>query len=408
VTADVERVVVLGGGLAGGTAAFALREAGFAGEVTLVGDEPHLPYERPPLSKAYLRGEEPAEKALVKAAGDYAEQDIALLRGRRALTIDRDGRSVELDDGRRLAYDRLILATGATPRRLAALDADLLGVHYLRTIDDADALRAAVATADRVVVVGGGWIGSEVAASLRQIGASVTLVTNLPNPLERVLGPEVAGAFGELHRERGVELVTGHVAGVVGTDRASGVRLSDGRILPADLVVAGVGVVPRLELALRAGLETSDGGVAVDDRLRSSDPAIFAAGDVAAAFNPRLGRRLRVEHWDNAKRQGRGAARNAIGLDEAYDRIPYFYSDQFDLGIEVRGLPDPADEVVVRGDPRTRTFLAFWLHDGRIAAALNANTWDAGKELATLVRQGATVDAGRLADLGVPIEAVAA
>jgi 3-phenylpropionate/trans-cinnamate dioxygenase ferredoxin reductase subunit len=408
VTASVGRVVVIGGGLAGGTAAFALREAGFDGGVTLVGDERHLPYERPPLSKGYLRGDDPAENAFVRAAGEYESSDIALIRGHRALTLDRGSRHVALDDGRRLSFDRLIMATGATPRRLAVANADLPGVHVLRTLDDADAIRSAIPSAERVAVVGGGWIGSEVAASLRQMGAGVTLVTNLPRPLERVLGAEIGESVAQLHRENGVEIVTGHVAAIVGDERAEGVRLSDGRTVAADLVVAGVGVVPRIELALRAGLETAEGGISVDQHLRTSDPAIFAAGDIAAAQHPRLGRRLRIEHWDNAKRQGRAAARNALGLEEPYDRMPYFFSDQFDLGIEVRGLPSSSDEVVIRGDLGARTFLAFWLAEGRVTAAMNANIWDAGKELGAMVREGTAVDRRRLADASLPMSPVAA
>jgi 3-phenylpropionate/trans-cinnamate dioxygenase ferredoxin reductase subunit len=357
----VDRVVVVGGGLAGGTAAFALREAGFTGSVSLVAEEPHVPYERPPLSKAYLRAEEGTDAFRVRPEAAYDDEGITLLRGRRALTVDRADRTVELDHGERLAYDRLILATGATPRTLAGAS-HLPGVLVLRTLDDADAIRSAAGTADRVVVVGGGWIGGEVAASLRQLGAHVTLVTNLARPLERVLGPQIGDVF----------------------------------------------VVPRIELARRAGLATAEGGVAVDDRLRSSDPAIYAAGDIAAAQHPRLDRRLRIEHWDNAKRQGRTAARNAIGFDEPYDRMPYFFSDQFDLGIEVRGLPLPGAGVVIRGDLASRTFVAVWLEGGRVVAALNANVWDAGKELSALVRQAAEVDPERLANRDVPMSLVAA
>ena len=403
----IDRVVIVGGGLAGGTAAFALREAGFAGSVTLVGDEPHHPYERPGLSKAYLRGEEPAEKLLVQPEADYAAQDVTLLSGRRAVIVDRADRLLELEDGGRLSYDRLILATGASPRTIGGAP-DLRGVHVLRTIEDADAIRAAVGSADRVVVVGGGWIGTEVAASLRQLGADVTLVTNLPRPLERVLGPEIGDVIAGIHRDRGVTLESGNVTGLVGDAQSTGVLLAGGRTVPADLVVIGVGVVPRIELAQRAGLEIVDGGVAVDDRLRSSDPAIYAAGDIAAAQHPRMGRRLRIEHWDNAKRQGRAAARNAIGLDEPYDRTPFFFSDQFDLGIEVRGLPGKGGEVVTRGDVASGKFLAFWLDDGRVTAALNANIWDAGKELGAIVRNGAVIDPERLADPGAPLTPVAA
>jgi 3-phenylpropionate/trans-cinnamate dioxygenase ferredoxin reductase subunit len=404
----MDRIIVIGGSLAGATAAFALRESGFTGQLTLIGEERHLPYERPPLSKGYLRGEEPAENALVRPAADYETHDITLVTGHRAVTIDRDTRTVELDDDRHLRYDGLILATGASPRRLSATRAYLPGVHYLRTLDHADAIRTAAASASRIVVIGGGWIGSEVAASLRQMDRPVTLVTNLQLPLERVLGEEVAEVYAALHLSHGVEIVAGHVMALVGDDRVTGVRLVNGRVLPADLVVAGVGAMPRSGLALRAGLTMAEGAVAVDEQLRSSDPAIFAAGDVAAAQHPRYGERIRVEHWDNAREQGRAAARNLLGAAEPYDRTPYFYSDQYDLGMEYRGRAVEWDRVVLRGDPAKREFLAFWLNRGRVVAAMNANVWDVGDDLAALVDAGARVAPDRLADDGVPILAAAA
>jgi 3-phenylpropionate/trans-cinnamate dioxygenase ferredoxin reductase subunit len=381
----VDRVVIIGAGLAGASAAFALREAGFEGAVTLLGDERHQPYERPPLSKGYLRGEEPAEKAHVRPAVDYADASIALRLGAHAVTIDRTDHQVRLADGSQLPYDRLLLATGASARNLPVPGADLPGVMTLRTLDDADAIRTAAARAEQVVVVGGGWIGSEVAASLRQLGHHVMLIINGSVPLERVLGREVGAIYGQLHRDNGVELRPGRVTGIEGTKRVTGVRLDRGTVLPAQLVVAGVGAVPRLELARRAGLAIAGDGVAVDDQLRTSDDAIFAAGDIAAAWHPRYQRRLRVEHWDNAREQGAAAARNLLGAGEPYARVPYFYSDQFDLGMEYRGHAPAWDEVVIRGDTERREFLAFWIADGRVVAAMNANLWDAADSLADLV-----------------------
>ena len=398
-----DSVLIVGGGLAGATAAFALRDGGFAGRVTVVGDEQSLPYERPPLSKGYLRNEEPFEKFRVRPLGDYESAGIDLVRGRRAVTLDAHARRVTLDDGWQIGFDALLLATGSRSRHLGATSAYLPGVHYLRTLEDADGLRAAAETATAIVVIGGGWIGSEVAASLRQLGHGVTLVSNLRRPLERVLGPEIADVYRALHEEHGVEIRHGHVAGIEGDARAEGVRLADGQVLPADLVVAGVGAVPRIELATRGGLETIEGGVKTDAHLRTSAPSIFAAGDIAAAWHPRYERHLRVEHWDNAMRQGRAAAANIMGAGDAYERIPYFYSDQFDLGMEYRGLATSWDRVVVRGDLSAREFHAFWLSGGRVVAAMNANLWDDGEELERIVESGSPVDGHRLADPTVPL-----
>jgi NADPH-dependent 2,4-dienoyl-CoA reductase/sulfur reductase-like enzyme len=277
----------------------------------------------------------------------------------------------------------------------------------LRDAPDADAIRVAAAAARRIAVVGGGWIGSEVAASLRQIGHDVTLISNMGRPLERVLGPEVAAVYAGLHASHGVRLVHGHVAGLDGSAGVEAVRLSDGQVVPADLVVAGVGAAPRIALALRARLATVEGAVAVDERLRSSAPDVYAAGDVAAAWHPRYGRHLRVEHWDTAIRQGRTAAANMLGAAETYARTPYFYSDQFDLGMEYRGLATAWDEVVLRGNLETREFDAFWLAGGRVVAAMNANRWDDGGALRRLVDAEAHVDPARLADVASPLEVAA-
>lgn len=398
-----DTVVIVGGGLAGANAAFALREREYAGRVVLIGDEAEPPYERPPLSKDYLRGEKPVTETHARPLADYESGGIELLRGRRAVTLDPASRQLNLDDGSNLRYDALLLATGAAPRRLSATNAHLAGVHYLRTIADADALREAAARASAIAVIGGGWIGSEVAASLRQLGHDVTLISNLPRPLERVLGPEVAEVYREVHVEHGVRLEHGHVAGIEGDSRVSGVRLSDGRRIAADLVVVGVGAAPRIELATRAGLETREGAIVTDEYLRTSVPTIYAAGDVASAFHPRFGRHLRVEHWDNAIRQGKAAAANILGAAEPYARMPYFYSDQFELGMEYRGLAAEWGRVVIRGDVAARAFHAFWIADSRVIAAMNVNLWDNGKALRRLVESDERVDPDRLADPSVPL-----
>jgi len=396
-------VVIVGGGLAGATAAFALRDGGFDGRVVIVAEEDRPPYERPPLSKGYLRGESSITDAYVRPVADYETNGIELLLNRRAVTLDAPARRLNLADGQTLAYDALLLATGSAPRPLSRGRAFLRGVHLLRDASDADALRAAAATADRIAVVGGGWIGSEVAASLRQLGHEVTLVTGGSRPLERVLGPEVAQVYAELHAAHGVRLVHGTVVDLEGDTAVQAVVLEDGRRIDADLVVVGVGAVPRIKLALRAGLETVDGAVATDEYLRTSVSSIYAAGDVAAAWHPRYGRHLRVEHWDNAIRQGRAAAANMLGAAKPYARTPYFYSDQFDLGMEYRGHASAWDRVVLRGDPVKREFDAFWLADGRVVAAMNANRWDDGKALRRLVESEARIDPDRLADADTPL-----
>jgi 3-phenylpropionate/trans-cinnamate dioxygenase ferredoxin reductase subunit len=399
----LDSIVIAGGGLAGATAVFALREGGFDGRLTLVSQEETIPYERPPLSKGYLRGESTLDQAFVRPLADYAAHGIELLRGRRAVTLDPTIRQLTLDDGSNLTYDALLIATGAAPRHLGSTPVSLPGIHYLRNAEDADGIRTAAAIAKQIAVIGGGWIGSEVAASLRQLGHDVTLISVLPRPLERVLGPEVAEVYRQLHAEHGVRLVQGRVSSILGTQSVEEIRLTDGHCVPADLVVIGVGAVARLQLAMGAGLETTEGGIAVDEYLRTSIPSIYAAGDVAAAWHPRFGRHIRIEHWDNAIQQGKAAAANILGANEPYARTPYFYSDQFDLGMEYRGYAPQWGRVVVRGDLEARQFLAFWLADDRVVAAMNANVWDQGDDLQRLVESEERVDLALLSDPGVPL-----
>jgi 3-phenylpropionate/trans-cinnamate dioxygenase ferredoxin reductase subunit len=400
---SAQTFVIVGASLAGAKAAETLRTKGFTGRVVLIGEENQRPYERPLLSKDYLRGEKPADKLYVHDEGFYADSDIELITGTHVKSLNPGIHEITLSGGARIPYSRLLLATGATPRRLQLPGADLPGVHYLRRIGDADLLRAAITAADRVVVLGAGWIGSEVAACAAQMGAEVTLVAPESIPLERVLGPEVGSVYQELHTEHGIDLrLSTKIEAIVGTGAAQGVRTTNGSVIEGDLVVVGIGAAPRDELARDAGLSV-DNGIAVDEFLRTSATDIFAAGDVAATWNTRYNKRIRVEHWANALNQGPVAACNMLGQETAYTKVPYFYSDQYDLGMEYNGYASDWDRVVLRGDRAARQFLAFWLKDGRVMAALNANIWDQGDDLKALIRAGVKVDAGRLGDLSVPL-----
>lgn len=384
-------VVVVGGGLAGATVVTTLREEGFTGAVTLLGAEPHVPYERPPLSKGYLQGNDPRDGAFVHPREWYAARDVDLRTGTRAAALDRSAGAVVLDDGTRLAYDHAVLATGSQPRRLDVPGAGLAGVHYLRNLDDADALRAAFDAGPRVVVVGGGWIGLETAAAARGAGLAVTVLERGDVPLERVLGPAMGQVFADAHLRNGVRMRTGTaVAELVGEDGAvRGVRLADGELVPGELVIVGVGAVPDVHLATAAGLEVRD-GVVVDAHLRTADPRVLAVGDIAEAWHPFYGRHVRVEHWAAAGRHGAVAARTILGADAVDDRLPYFYTDQYDLGMEYVGLADADDEVVVRGGPDA--FIAFWVRDGRVRAGMNVNIWDVTERIEALIKRGGAVD----------------
>ena len=399
--------VIVGAGLAGAKAAETLRAEGFSGRLLLLGEEGERPYDRPPLSKAYLRGEADRGSLYLHQEGFYAANDIELRTRAAVGSIDVADRQVTLASGERIRYDRLLLATGATPRRLPLPGAELDGIHYLRSRRDADVLAAAAARARHIVVVGTGWIGSEAAASLRQLGRDVTLLGPDAAPLARVLGPEISRVYRDLHADHGVQLVLGtHVAGFRGSGRVEAVVTSDGRAIACDLVLVGAGAIPRTELAEAAGLPMRQ-GVLVNQRLETSAAGVYAAGDVVAAWHPRYRTYLHIEHWANALNGGPAAARNMLGIPTPYERLPYFYSDQYELGMEYSGLATAWDRVVFRGDPATRAFIAFWLQDGRVVAGMNANVWDVVQPIQALIRDGRPVDPERLADPDVPLDQVA-
>lgn len=399
--------VIVGASLAGAKAAETLRSEGFEGRVVLIGEEARRPYERPPLSKDYLRGDKAFDDAAVHAEGFYEEQQIDLRLSTAVTAIDTAGRSVSVGGDESIRYDALLLCTGAAPRRLRSPGTELDGVHYLRSVEDSDALRDAIKNATSVAVIGAGWIGAEVAASARQLGAEVSVIEMAAVPLERVLGAEVGAVFRDLHAAHGVKFRFGvGVESLKGSGRVEEVVLADGTTVAADVVVVGVGVTPRVELAEAAGIAVEN-GVLVDAHLASSTPGVYAAGDVANAFHPVYETRIRLEHWSSALNQGPAAARSMLGQDSTYDRTPYFFSDQYDLGMEYRGWATSWDRVVFRGDPSGGEFISFWLAGNRVLAAMNANIWDAGDALESLVRNRASVDPAALADPGTDLGALA-
>jgi 3-phenylpropionate/trans-cinnamate dioxygenase ferredoxin reductase subunit len=408
-TTDTTHLIV-GASLAGAKAAETLRAEGFDGPLILIGRESERPYERPPLSKEYLLGKAERDTIYVHPPQWYAEHDVDLRLGVTVAGLHPGPHEVSLADGSRTGYSKLLLATGSSPRRLTVPGADLGGVLYLRTVQDSDRLKAAFQDASRVAIIGGGWIGLETAAAARTAGAAVTVLERGELPLLRVLGREAAEVFADLHREHGVDLRCGvQVAEITGSNGiADGVRLADGSRVEADVIVAGIGITPNSQLAVEAGLETGN-GVVVDARLRSSDPDIYAAGDVATAFHPLLGKHIRVDHWYNALHQPQTAAKAMLGQDVAYDRVPYFYTDQYDLGMEYSGYVEPGgyDEVVFRGDVPRREFIAFWLSDGRVLAGMNVNIWDVNEAIRELIRAGRPVDKDALRDPEVPLESLA-
>ena len=411
-----ERFVIIGASLAGASAAAALREGGFDGTVELIGAEPQLPYNRPPLSKGYLRGQDRFEDQLVNPADYYAQHEVNLRLGVRATSVDPQRRVVSLERGEEVPYDRLLVATGGRNRSLTTPGADLPGIFQLRTVEDCDRIRAVARSGARAVVIGLGFIGSEVSASLRQMGLAVTAIEGQPVPLARVLGVEVGAVLGEIHREKGVELVMEDaVAAFEGAGRVERVRTKRGRILACDLVVAGIGIVPNSELLAGAGAAV-DNGVLVDALCRTSLPDVFAAGDVANHLHPLFGR-LRVEHWNNGFQQWRAATRTMLGGTQPYDYVHSFWSDQYEHLIEYVGFAARWDRVVFRGDPDSRKFLGFFLQDGTLRAAMGLNrggdpddpkTDGELKRVASLIRARVPVDPQRLADEGLELPRVAA
>ncbi len=400
--------LIVGASLCGAKAAETLREEGFGGRVILIGSETELPYERPPLSKGYLLGKEEKAVIYVHQEGWYAEHDVDLRRGVTVASVDPAGRTVTIADGETMAYDRLLLATGASPRRLNIPGADREGVLYLRTVGDSERLAAAFRGGGRVVTIGAGWIGLETTAAAREAGCEVTVVEPEPTALYRAIGTELGEMFADLHREHGVRFRFGEsvteLRGSGAGGRVGEVITSSGAALPADIVVVGIGAVPSTGLAADAGLEVGNGVVA-DAALRTSDTSIYAAGDLANSYHPLLGRRVRVEHWANALNSGPAAARSMLGQDVVYDPVPYFYSDQYDLGMETAGLPEPGtyDQVLYRGDRPGREFIAFWLHEGAVVAGMNVNVWDVNDDIQALIRSGKQVDPARLTDPDVPL-----
>lgn len=400
--------VVVGAGLAGAKAVEGLRERGFDGRLVLVGTERHLPYERPPLSKGYLKTGEKLDEAFVHDQAWYDQHGVEVRTGTTVTSIDREAHTVRTDQGETLGYDRLLLTTGSSPRRLSLPGAELQGVLTLRTIEDSDRIRSVLRPGNRVVFVGGGWIGLEVASAAADAGAEVTVLEALELPLVRVLGPRLAQMFADLHRDHGVDLRTGVTVerlqpraddqGSVGS-----VVLGDGTVVPADAVVVGIGAAPNVDLAEAAGLAVEN-GVLADAAGRTDDPDVFVVGDLANVEHPFLGHRVRVEHWANALNQPAVVVAAMLDQDGPEPELPYFFTDQYDLGMEYTGLASADDDVVIRGDLAGRELIAFWLRDGRVTAGMNVNVWDVTEQIKALVTSRAVVDPVRLADPDVPLE----
>ncbi|HZM77194.1 MAG TPA: FAD-dependent oxidoreductase [Candidatus Limnocylindrales bacterium] len=395
--------VIVGASLAGANAAETLRAEGFTGEIVMVGEEAELPYERPPLSKGYLLGNQALEEAFVHPAEWYQSNEISLYLSTRATALDVEGKRLTLSSGEQLGYEKLLLATGARPRPF-----DVPGARYLRVVQDSRELKELLTPGRHVVIIGAGWIGLEVAAAGRTHGAQVTVVELDRLPLRRVLGDELAEFYRDVHVDKGVTFHFGH--SITAADETS-VTLDDGTVIPADVIVAGVGVAPNSELAEGAGLAV-DNGIVVSESLETSAKDVFACGDVASWSHPSLGTHIRVEHWENARQSGMAAARAMLGQPVSYDWIPYFYSDQYDVGMEYSGYVgrDGYDSVVYRGDPQSREFIAFWVKDGRVLAGMNVNVWDVQDPIRALIKagyEGKSVDLDRLADSDTPLEGLA-
>jgi 3-phenylpropionate/trans-cinnamate dioxygenase ferredoxin reductase component len=401
--------IIVGGGLAGAIAAGTLREERFDGTITLLGEEPHRPYERPPLSKDYLQGKVDRDSIFAHPEPWYADHTVELRLGTPMTSLDPAARTITTASGAQLGFDKLLLTTGSTPRRLSVPGADLDGVQYLRSVDDSERIKAGFAQAHRVAIIGAGWIGLETAAAARNAGLDVTLLERSELPLLHVLGPETAPIFADLHRDHGVDLRTQvAVAELTGRNGAvTGVILSDGSRIDADMVLVGVGITPNTQLAAQAGLDV-DNGILVDEHLRTSDPNIFAAGDVANAYNPRLGRHIRVEHWANARRQGATAGKAMLGQAAVDARPSYFFTDQYDLSMEYTGDIGPSgyDQVIFRRHADPRQLIVFWLQKQRVQAGMNINIWDVADDIERLVQSPHPAITDDLANPGIPLDSV--
>ena len=400
----MSRTIVVGAGQAAGQLVASLRQEKYEGEILMIGEEPHLPYQRPPLSKAYLAGELPTERILVRPEKFYADKAIEARLATKVTAIDRDARTVTVETGETLAWDHLVLATGSHVRRLRIPGIDLPGVHYLRTMADVDGIREGIGEDRRLVIVGGGYIGLEVAAVARKLGMQVTVLEMEERILARVTTPEMSAYYTKVHSAHGVEIRTGAAAAeILGEDRVTGVKCTDGTEIGADMVIVGVGILPTTELAEAAGL-ACDNGIVVDEHCRTSDPAVFAIGDCTNHPSPLLGRRLRLESVPNAMDQARTVAKNIMGKETVYDAVPWFWSDQYDLKLQMVGFSADADESVLRGDPDSGSFARFYLKDGVIVAVDAVNRPKEFMASKQLVAARRAVDAAALADETVDVK----
>lgn len=402
--------VIIGGGLAGAKAAEALRSKGFDGQVVLFGAEERLPYERPPLSKEFMAGKKTVEEFTVQPQSWYAEHDVDLKLGTEVTTLDRTAHMVAFNSGDHEHYDKLLLATRSRARKPPIPRSDAHGVYYLRTVDDATELLAQFTEGRRLAIIGAGWIGLEVAASARGLGADVTVVETAALPLQASLGKEAGEVFVGLHRDHGVDLRLGTTVDEITTadHKATGLRLGDGSTVEADAVLVAVGAQPNVEFAERSGLVIADGGLAVDESLKTSDDDIFAVGDIAVAEHPLFGVPIRTEHWANALKQPAVAVDGMLGTPGSYDELPYFFTDQFDLGMEYVGYAPQYQMAITRGDLGTREFTMFWLDGGhRVLAGMNVNIWEGLDDIKALIRSRRPVDVGALADPSVSLSTLA-
>ncbi len=403
-----ERIVIIGGGQAGAQAAFSLRQWGYAHELTLVAEEPSPPYQRPPLSKAYFKGEMAEARLYLKPDEWYTANNVSLLTGRTAARIDRPARSVTLDDGQSLAYDALILATGSRPRALPVRGTDLGNVFELRSLADVSQLRSAATPGKHLIIIGAGYIGLEAAAVARQIGLEVTVLEMAPRVLERVTSPVISQFYEREHRAQGVRIRCGvHVEALTGATNVTEVSLAGGEVLPADLVLVGIGIVPGQELALESGIACSN-GINTDRDTRTSDPYVLAAGDCTSRPLVHYGRRGRLESVHNAIEQGKLAAAAILGRKRLTEDVPWFWSDQYDIKLQIAGLSAGHDQTVVRGDPATRKFAVFYLRAGKLIAVDAINSPPEFMASKKLIMSGAYLAPDVLQDTSIPMKEIAA